>query len=107
MARLQLDLSQTHNELVTKLMDLCDLRTKKDVVENALMLLGWAAKEAQRGSMIAAVDESSQVYREVEIPALLGARATAQRGALRPPLPSPFVPRDEEEDAVPSYHKVA
>jgi hypothetical protein len=76
MARLQLDLSDTHNDLVVKLMDICDLQTKKDVVENALMLLAWAAKEAQRGLMIAAVDEEHKFYKEIQTPALLGAQRT-------------------------------
>ncbi len=76
MARLQLDLSETHDELVKTLMEVCDLRTKKDVVENALMLLGWAAKESQRGLTIAAVDEQHETYKEIQTPALLGARRT-------------------------------
>lgn len=74
MARLQLDLSDTHDELIISLMEMCDLRTKKDVVENALMLLGWAANEAKRGLMIAAVDEANRTYKEIQTPALLGAR---------------------------------
>jgi len=76
MARLQLDLSKTHDELITTLMEMCDLHTKKDVIENALMLLGWAAKETQRGFMIAAVDEESKTYKEIQTPALIGARRT-------------------------------
>jgi len=82
MARLQLDLSETDNALITTLMEMCDLRTKKDVVENALMLLGWAAKEAQRGLMIAAVDEENKNYKEVQTPALLGAQRSGAQ-ALR------------------------
>lgn len=74
MARLQLDLSRTHDDLIAALMEMCDLRTKKDVVENALMLLGWAAREAQLGLTIAAVDEASKTYKELQIPALIGAQ---------------------------------
>lgn len=74
MARLHLDLSDTHDELVETLMSMCDLQTKKDVIENALMLLGWAAKEVQNGRTIAAVDEAGKTYKEIQTPALLGAQ---------------------------------
>jgi hypothetical protein len=74
MARLQLDLTNTQDEMVTTLMEVCDLRTKKDVIENALILLAWAATEAKRGLMIAAVDETSKTYKEIQTPALMGAR---------------------------------
>ncbi len=74
MARLQLDLTKTQDEMVTTLMEVCDLRTKKDVIENALMLLAWAATEAKRGLMIAAVDEAGKTYKEIQTPALMGAR---------------------------------
>jgi hypothetical protein len=79
MARLQLDLSETHDEVITMLMEKCDLRTKKDVVENALILLGWAATEAQHGHIIAAVDEKRQVFKELQTPALMGAQRTGAR----------------------------
>jgi len=81
MARLQLDLSDTYDALLEKLQPLCDLRTKKDVVENALLLLGWAAAEASQGLKIAAIDESKNVFKEVHTPALEGARNSERRRA--------------------------
>ena len=81
MARFQLDLSDTLDELLNDLMKEADLRTKKDVVENAVMLLGWAVREVQRGRTIAAVDEERKVYREIETPALAGARRQSERGS--------------------------
>jgi hypothetical protein len=84
MARLQLDLSETQDELITELMAACDLRTKKDVIENALMLLGWAAVEAGRGLLITAVDEQHKVYKEVQTPALIGARRVGAKKMKRP-----------------------
>lgn len=83
MARLQLDLSETSDDLIEKLMPLCDLKTKKDVVENALMLLGWAATEASKGRSIAAVDEERSVYREISSPALEGAKSHPTRQERR------------------------
>lgn len=79
MARLQLDLSDTSDTLLDRLMPLCDLKTKKDVVENALMLLGWAASESSRGLSIAAINEDRQVYKEISTPALEGAKGYADR----------------------------
>jgi hypothetical protein len=61
-------------------MPLCDLRTKKDVVENALMLLGWAAAESSKGLTIAAVNEARHLFKEVHTPALEGARSARSRG---------------------------
>lgn len=81
MARLQLELSSTQDELIVELMSVCDLQTKKDVVENALMLLGWAATEAQNGHVVAAVDADNKIYKEIQTPALLGARRTGMRNA--------------------------
>ena len=74
MARLQLDLSDTSDALIERLIPMCDLRTKKDVIENALMLLGWAAAESSNGRTIAAVDEREKVFKEINTPALEGAK---------------------------------
>jgi hypothetical protein len=76
---LHLDLSDTNDLLVKKLMDICDLKTKKDVVENALLLLGWASTEAAKGLSIASVDEERKVYREVQTPALQNAQMRAEQ----------------------------
>src|SRR5262249_10139186 len=78
MSHLHLELSASHDALVEKLGEICDLKTKKDIVENALMLLGWAASEAANGLSIAAVDEKRSLYREVETPALQNARLRAE-----------------------------
>ena len=91
MSHLHLELSASHDALVEKLGEICDLRTKKDIVENALMLLGWAASEAAKGLSIAAVDEKRKLYREVTTPALQNARIKAEllakAGAVEPALP--------------------
>jgi hypothetical protein len=79
MARLQLDLSQTSDALIEKLMPLCDLKTKKDVIENALMLLGWAAAESRNGLSIAAIDLDRKIYKEINTPALEGAKTFEER----------------------------
>ena len=79
MARLQLDLSESHERLLVRLMEVCDLSTKKDVVENALLLLGWAADKTAQGLTIAAIDERRKIFKEVQTPALEGARTSGER----------------------------
>jgi len=60
-------------------MPLCDLKSKKDVVENALILLGWAATESSHGRSIAAIDEDRKVYKEIGTTALEGAKGYFER----------------------------
>jgi len=83
MARLHLDLSDTQEALLKQVMELCDLSTKKDAVENALILLGWAAAESAKGRSIASVDEADKQYREIKTPALQGAHLKAELEKLK------------------------
>lgn len=78
MARLNLDLSDTHEKLLERIMEICDLKQKKEVVENALLLLGWAAGESAKGRSIASFDEARKVYKEIQTPALSSARLKAE-----------------------------
>lgn len=83
MAREQFDLSQSHSDLLSRLMEMCELPTKKAVLENALLVLGWAAREAQQGRSIASLDSGRKIYREFTMPALQAAqhhRAVAEAG---------------------------
>ncbi|MBL8905651.1 MAG: hypothetical protein JNM20_03130 [Rhizobiales bacterium] len=83
MARLQLELSDTYEALVEKLQPLCDLQTKKDVIENALVILGWAATETSRGLTIAAIDQDQRIFKEIHTAALEGAKTFAARNAAK------------------------
>ena len=78
MAREQFELSVTQSQLLEQLMKECDLPTKKAVVENALVLLGWAVREIKGGRTIAAVNETDKLYRELTMPALETVRRKAQ-----------------------------
>jgi hypothetical protein len=77
MGRLQLNLTDTSESLMERIQILCDLKTKTDVVENALLLLGWAAGEASQGRAIGSIDEKNNVYKEIHTPALEGAKRKA------------------------------
>jgi len=73
-----LDLSETQEALLKQVMSLCGLSSKKETVENALTLLGWAAMESAKGLSIASVDDERKQYREITTPALQNARMKAQ-----------------------------
>ena len=70
MAREQFELSSTQSQLLAELMAECDLPTKKAVLENALVVLGWAVSEVKNGRSIAAVNEAKKIYRELTMPVL-------------------------------------
>ena len=71
-----LELSPEHEALIDRLQETCNLKTSKDVIENALILFGWAVNEATNGLAIAAIDEEQKVYRELQIPALRNIKKT-------------------------------
>ena len=77
MAREQFELSSTQSQLLTDLMAECDLPTKKAVLENALVVLGWAVSEVKNGRSIAAVHEAKNIFRELTMPVLQTVRAKA------------------------------
>jgi hypothetical protein len=77
MGRLQLNLTDTSDKLIERIQILCDLKTKTDVVENALLLLGWAAGEASKGRAIGSIDQKNNIYKEIHTPALEGAKSNA------------------------------
>ena len=78
MAREQFELSSTQSQLLAELMRECDLPSKKAVLENALVVLGWAVSEVKNGRAIAAVHEGKKVYRELTMPVLQTVRRKAE-----------------------------
>jgi hypothetical protein len=73
-----LDLSPQHEALITHVMEMSALKSKKDVIENALTLMGWAVAASAKGLSIASVDDERKIYREIQTPALVNARLQAQ-----------------------------
>ncbi len=68
MTRLQIELDESKVEGLEELMRVCGLRTKKDLINNALALLEWAVRERQKGNAIVSLDEDSERYKEVYLP---------------------------------------
>lgn len=65
------------------------ISTKKDLFNQALTLLEWAAKERKTGRIIASVDETNEQYKQVLLPAL-------ERVAPRPQPQADATPRGPE-----------
>ncbi|HYY56974.1 MAG TPA: hypothetical protein VE842_06540 [Pyrinomonadaceae bacterium] len=68
--RVQFELDDDQIAELEELRELGGLRTKKDLLNNAITLLKWAAKEEARGASIFAVNEASGTYKELEMPFL-------------------------------------
>ncbi len=77
MVRLQLEMDESRLKVIEKLMQLTDLHTKKEFINNALTLFKWAIEERQHGRQIASVDAAGQAYRELRMPALDTVEAAA------------------------------
>jgi hypothetical protein len=81
MTRLQLELEDSRIEALEVLMKETGLSTKKDLINQALTLFEWAVRERRAGRIIAAVDEVSEKYREILMPALEQAKTFAASAA--------------------------
>ena len=68
--RFQVDLSEEELNSIERLGSLAGLRTKKEVILNAITLFRWAAKEIMYGRTICSIDEKTQVVKQLELPAL-------------------------------------
>jgi metal-responsive CopG/Arc/MetJ family transcriptional regulator len=70
MVRIQLDLPDEQVAELDERMAETKLRTRKDFFNNALTLFDWAIKQKKAGRVIAAIDESQDVVKELLMPAL-------------------------------------
>lgn len=68
--RVQLLFSPERMQLLDELQRQIDAPTRKELFNNAISLLSWAVREVRRGRVIASVDEQSQRFSELHMPAL-------------------------------------
>jgi len=68
--RFQLDLTEDELRSIEHLGAIASIRTKKDVVLNAITLLRWATREVMYGRSICSIDERTGATKQVELPAL-------------------------------------
>ena len=79
--RLQVEMDKEHMEDLEELLKLGGLRTKRDLLNNALTLLKWAAREKAKGNSLCSVDPSGRLHKELELPFLEMVAAAVHRAA--------------------------
>lgn len=70
MSRLQIDVTNEQLKDIEALMEKCQVTTKKDLFNNAFVLLDWAVGEKENGNTIASINEETERYRELLMPIL-------------------------------------
>jgi hypothetical protein len=68
--RIQLDLDDEGMKLLERLKEATGSKTHKELFNNAITLLEWAVNQRVNGRIVASLDESSQNYKELQMPAL-------------------------------------
>ena len=66
--RVQFDMTEERLQELQELMVRCGIETRKDLFNNALSLMEWVVQERATGRAIAAIDEESGKYKEVQMP---------------------------------------
>ncbi|MFL6310534.1 MAG: hypothetical protein ACJ71W_00380 [Terriglobales bacterium] len=79
--RVQLDFDEQGAQLLETLKQKTASRTQRELFNNALTLLDWAIKQREQGYSIASVDETNQVFKELQMPALEYAAAGQEKSA--------------------------
>jgi hypothetical protein len=80
--RIQLDLDDAGTEVLDRLKEATGSKTHKELFNNAITLLDWAVKQRQEGRIVASLDETSENYRELQMPALERAAAQVTQAAV-------------------------
>jgi len=70
MTRIQIELADEKLSQFEQLMKKCGIRTKKDLINNALAVLEWTVSEKEKGNIIASVNEEENKYKELCLPIL-------------------------------------
>ena len=68
--RIQLELSDERVQELKALMEQVSIETYKDLFNNAISLFEWSVQEAERGRILASIDEEEDRYRELAMPVL-------------------------------------
>ena len=82
--RIQLELDTSKAEFLDRFRVASGAATQKELINNAITIFRWAAKQVAAGRTIAAIDEQSETLRELQMPALeaAGAYEKAHPGTL-------------------------
>jgi hypothetical protein len=66
--RVQFDITDERLRELEELMERCGIETRKDLFNNALSLMEWVVEQRANGRAIAAINESSGSYKELQMP---------------------------------------
>lgn len=66
--RVQFDLTPGSVAELEVMMKKCGLRTKKDLLNNALTFLEWVVKKIEAGDIVVSEDKKSGKYKEIHMP---------------------------------------
>lgn len=81
--RVQLELSPHELETMNWLMEVCGIKTRKDLFNNAVALLEWAVGEVADGKKIASFNDNTKERNILSMPALNAAAGTHRRYAKK------------------------
>jgi len=76
--RIQVEFDDEAMRQVEDLKQLTGLKTYKDLFNNGIALLWWAANQRRNGRAIASVDEEQREFKELQMPALEYAARSAR-----------------------------
>lgn len=76
--RLQFELSADKLSEIERMQNEGGFENRKDFFNNAITLMKWAIKHARDGHAIAAIDEKSEKYFELQMPFLSHVASTAR-----------------------------
>ncbi len=66
--RIQFETTSQRLAQIERLMSECGIETKKEFFNNAITLLNWAVTQVKSGKIVASVDETTERYRELQMP---------------------------------------
>jgi hypothetical protein len=70
LVRFQVEIKPSLLAEIELLQQLCGLSSKKEVFNNAVTLLRWAALQKRNGFLIASINKDGEIHRELQLPCL-------------------------------------
>jgi hypothetical protein len=67
--QIQIEIDEAGVNLLNEIKDGAGLDDYRDVFDNGIALLDWAIRQRAAGRIVAAVDEASQSYKAIQLPA--------------------------------------
>ena len=86
------ELGERYVQMISRLKVVCDLSTEKEVIEEALVLLGWSVARVAEEFAIGAYNTKTKEFRQIAVKALLNAGGWE----IDPNKPIPSPPKESE-----------